>query len=138
MTDFGRDTSCTTSLRTGRFVSGARVVAEAAFRRLITPRGMLRGGEEEQNYGLDLSDLVGSVATKAEAAALPGRIEAELRKDRRIEAVKATVTSRQSGPAVEYLVTVEGETAVGPFELVVRATELDVALLRLDAGDATR
>ena len=43
MTDFGFDTSCTTALRTGRFSSGPRLVAEACFRRLSTLRGTLRG-----------------------------------------------------------------------------------------------
>jgi len=71
MTEFGRDISCTTSLRTGRYSTGLRLVAEAAFRRLSTRRGTLQGGVDEENYGLDLSSLIGSTATEADAAGLP-------------------------------------------------------------------
>jgi len=129
MSNFGRDTSCTTSLRTGVLVSGRRLVAEACYRRLITPRGMLRGGEDEANYGLDLSDLIGSVATKAAAAALPGQIQAELSKDERIESVTATVTSTVDGPSTSWVVSIEGTTAEGPFSLVIGVSEVTVDLL---------
>jgi hypothetical protein len=59
-TNYGRELSCTRTLKTGRYVSGVTVVAEAIYRRLTTPRGMLLGGESEGNYGLDLMSLVGS------------------------------------------------------------------------------
>src|SRR4051812_22568498 len=101
-TDFGTDSSCATSLVTGRMVSGGRLVAEAAFRRLTTPRGMLRGGEEEQNYGLDLLSLIGSTDPANTAASLPAQIAAELVKDPRIISVSSTVGITRNGPATEY------------------------------------
>lgn len=134
MTDFGRDLSCTTSLRTGRFVSGPRLVAEAAYRRLTTPRGMLRGGEEEANYGLDLTELVGSATGKEDAASLEGRIRNELVKDERIETVDVTVIASTKGPATSFAITVQAATADGPFTLRIQASELTVELLGITAG----
>ncbi len=136
MTDLGRDTICTTSLRTGRFATGARLVAEADFRRLTTPRGMLRGGEEEQNYGLDLTERIGSVATKADAAALGGQIRSELMKDDRHDEVTVTVVRSISGPAESWNITVEAKTGAGPFTLVLLASAVTVELLGITTGTA--
>jgi hypothetical protein len=133
MTDLGRDTSCTTSLRTGRIVSGARLVGEAIFRRITTPRGMLRGGEEEANYGEDISGLVGSTRPDLLIASLPGRLSAEIRKDERIEDVSVIVTSVRKGPSVELTVTIEATTSEGPFTLVVEASSVTAQLIGLEA-----
>ncbi len=75
MVDFGREISCTDSLKTGRFSTGARLVAEAAYRRLTTPRGTLRGGEEEANYGIDLTEMCGATNVKLLQASLPDGTE---------------------------------------------------------------
>lgn len=131
--NFGLDTSCTDSLRTGRLVSGARLVGEACYRRLITSRGTLPGGEDEQNYGLDLADLLGSVSTKADEAALPGRIQTELLKDERLNAVDVNVVSTKSGPSVSWEITIEGHTDAGPFVLVLGVAGVTVDLLKLQA-----
>lgn len=129
--NYGRDTSCTNTLRTGRYATGARLVAEAAYRRLITPRGSLRGSEEEQNYGLDLMDLVGSVSTKADAASLPGRIRSELTKDERITSLDVEVLRIVDGPSVAYQITIDGKCDAGPFNLTLKASEVTVELLGL-------
>ncbi len=134
MTDFGRDMSCTTELRTGRFATGARLVGEACFRRLTTPRGMLRGGEEEANYGLDLTELIGSGNVKADAASLPGRIKSELKKDERVLTVDATVTVTTEGPATVFDIAIECDTDEGPFTLTLRASDVDVELLGIEEG----
>jgi hypothetical protein len=133
--DFGRDISCTTSLRTGRMATGVRLVAEACYRRLTTPRGSLRGGEEEQNYGLDLTELVGSITTKADIEALPGRIRAELLKDERLESVDVFVTDTTEGVGKSYAIRVEGITGAGPFTLAVGVDEVTAELLGI--GDGT-
>jgi len=130
-TDFGRDISCTTSLRTGRFATGARHVGEAAYRRLTTPRGMLRGGEEEQSYGLDLTELIGSTSTKSDAAALPGRIKTELEKDERIASVEATVTTVKEGPSTSFEIVIVATTDAGPFTLKLAVDAVSVELLGL-------
>jgi hypothetical protein len=129
MTDFGTDTSCTNGLHSGRLVIGPRLVAEACYRRLTTARGMLRGGEDEQNYGLDLMDLVGSIASRAQAAALPGQIQAELLKDERLVSVDVDVVSTVSGPSTSYAVSILGHTDDGPFTLVLGVSNVSVDLL---------
>ena len=131
--DYGRDISCTDSLLTGRFATRARLVAQAAYRRLITPRLALRGGEEEQNYGLDLTELVGSSKTKADAAALPGRIRTELMKDERIETCSADVLVTVEGPATVFTITIVAETSEGPFTLTVLSTDVTTELLGISA-----
>ena len=129
-TDYGRDTSCTTSLRTGRFVTGARLVAEAIYRRLTTPRGMLRGGEDEANYGLDLTELCGATDIKTLTASLPGQIESEVTKDERIDSVSVEVLAVTEGPETTFTIQIsctllEGET----FELQLLASAVTVELL---------
>jgi hypothetical protein len=134
MADFGRDVSCTTELRTGRYVTGARLVGEAIYRRLTTPRGMLRGGEDEADYGIDLVDLIGSAATKSDAAALGGRIQSEVLKDERVTSVDVTVVASTTGPATEFVVNIAAETADGPFALKLSISELTVELVGLSVG----
>ncbi len=92
---------------------------------------MLRGGEEEHNYGLDLTELIGSASTKADAAALPGRIRSELTKDDRIESVECTVIASRDGPGATFTITIVAKTSEGPFTLKVLATEVTVELLGL-------
>lgn len=133
MTNYGRDISCTTSIRSGRFVTGARLVAEAAYRRLTTPRGMLRGGEEEADYGIDLADMVGSATTKADKASLSGRIATELKKDERITDVLVTVDDVSTGPGTEWIIGVEAKTGAGPFSLQVAVKDLDISLIGINA-----
>ena len=133
MTEFGRESSCTDSLKPGRFVSGVRVVAEAAYRRLTTPRGTLRGGEHEADYGLDLTEMIGSASTKATAASLPGRIKSELTKDERINAVEVQVTRSTDGPAETYIIKILGDTDEGPFDLQLLVGAVTVELLGIKA-----
>lgn len=128
-TNYGREVSCTDSLKTGRYVSGVTVVAEAIYRRLTTPRGSLLGGEAEANYGLDLMGLVGTVDTKGAAASLPGRIENEVRKDERVETVKADVVRTVVGPSTTYTITINVTTALGPFSLQMLVSAVTVELL---------
>ena len=123
--------SCTDSRRTGRYVRGPELVAQACYRRLTTPRGTLRGGADEANYGLDLVGLVGTITTPAHVAALPGRIQNELRKDERVADVAADVVATQSGPGTVYTVTIRGTTADGPFRLVLAVSSVTVELVGL-------
>lgn len=131
--NFGKDTSCAMSLRSGRYSTGARLVAEACFRRLTTPRGMLRGGDDEANYGLDLTELIGSASTKLDAAALGGRIKAEILKDERLLNVTVDVVRTLVGAGTHYDVTISGETDAGPFDLTLAVDEVTVELLGIEA-----
>jgi hypothetical protein len=132
-TDYGRDISCTDVIRTGRYVTGSKLVAEAAYRRLTTPRGMLRGGELEADYGIDLTELIGSAATKSDAAALSGRIQSELSKDERIAAVSVDVVASTSGPSTSFTITISASTSDGPFTLVLGASAVTVEILGIKA-----
>lgn len=131
---FGRDIGCTTGLRTGTLVRGARLVGEAAYRRLTTRRGTLRGGREEADYGLFLPGVVGTTSPRLAAVSLPGRIQSELLKDGRIEGVDVTATLSYlpAGAAVIDL-DVRCRTAVGPFALVLRVSSVTVELVGLEA-----
>jgi hypothetical protein len=133
---FGRDTFCVDSLRTGRFATGVRLVAQNAYHRLTTPRGQLRGGEEEQDYGLDLSEMIGGVASDADALAVQHRVRNELQKDERIGDVTVSVLVVRDAIATEYQITVVAQTAEGPFTLVVRVADVTVELLRLTTEPA--
>lgn len=136
-TNFGTDTSCTNGLRTGRYVSGLRLVAEALYRRLRTPRGTLQGGEEEQNYGLDLLDLLGSIVDPngSAAAALPAQIQAECLKDERVTDVTATVAQVKNGTVVSWTVTIAVTTGAGPFTFVLGVSSVSVDFLGFTSGD---
>lgn len=134
MTTYGKDISCTTSLRSGQFASGVMLVAQAMFRRLTTPRGMLSGSEEEDNYGIDLTELIGQVSTQATRIALAGRIRNELMKDERLDSVAITITEVPAGPAKAFLVDIRGVTAEGSFALQLSASEVTVELLGIKVG----
>ncbi|HXG69984.1 MAG TPA: hypothetical protein VNJ04_05145 [Gemmatimonadaceae bacterium] len=129
MVDYGRDMSCTTSLKTGRFVSGVRLVAEACYRRLTTPRGTLRGGEDESNYGLDLTAIIGRTDARSVEASLPGRIRSELEKDERIESVAVDMLVTTDAGRTTFGITVQCVTGEGPFELQLLASDVTVELL---------
>ncbi len=90
---------------------------------------MLRGGEAERNYGKDLSELIGSVAPKLAAASLPGQIKTELLKDERLESVAIVVKMVTEGPKVSFQIDIVGETAEGPFTLVLLASAVTIELL---------
>jgi hypothetical protein len=135
-TNYGRDTSCTDSLRTGRIVSGAMAIGEAAYRRLSTSRGTLRGREEEANYGEDLAEFVGKQASPSTSAMLPAIIRNELDKDERILSTEVDVTTKQDGPSVTYLVAVSCTTAEGPFTLQMSVSNVRVSLLGITTQEA--
>lgn len=127
--DYGRDISVTQSLRTGRFATNLQLVGEACYRRLTTPRGMLRGGEDEANYGLDLTDLIGSSNPLQLSQTLPGRIRSELLKDERVDGVDVSLTRSVSGPSTTFNIVIDVTTAAGPFTLQLLATAVTTSLL---------
>jgi hypothetical protein len=126
---FGKDVSCTDSLRSGRYATGVRLVAEACYRRLITPRGTLRGGEDEASYGLDLTTLVGKSNPRAVEVSLPGKIRSELTKDERVESVDVEVLTVVDGPSTTFVITISVTTAEGPFTLQVSVDDVTTELL---------
>jgi hypothetical protein len=92
---YGLDTWVADCVRTGRFSKGVMNVALALYRRLITPRGTLRGvkdDDDEANYGFDVAAYVGKVGYESAINALPGLIRGELLKDDRVTDVAVSVT----------------------------------------------
>lgn len=128
--DFGRDVLCVQALKTGRYATGLLLIAQNAYHRLITPRGMLPGAPD---FGLDLSELIGMGDSGDVAARLPGQIRNELVKDERIEDVQVEVVRSSSAGRVTYTITVSATTALGPFELVLAASDVSVDLLGITA-----
>lgn len=132
MTDFGRDVWCGDSRSTGRYASGWQAMALAAYRRLTTPRGMLDGGEEEADYGLDIEEeLLGEHHSDGLVASLKSKVRAELLKDERFQSVTCEITVSEEGPVVTYLVQVDAVTALGSFQIVVSVSEVTTALVGL-------
>jgi len=134
MTDYGRDTYCLDKLRTGRYASGATLVAQRVYRRFITPRGALIGGEEERNFGLDLAGMVGGASTPELVNAMPQRIRNEAAKDPQINptSVGVTVDASEEGSEYTYTITISARAAGGPFALVLGVSDVTVDLLRVD------
>jgi hypothetical protein len=87
----GQDVWCGRDYQPGRIATPRQNLALALYRRLITSRGTLRGGKEEESYGLDVEEYVGSVGTDVAIAALPALIAAECSKDNRVASVSARV-----------------------------------------------
>lgn len=133
MTDYGRDVYCLDSLRTGRWATGVRVVAQRCYHRLITRRGQLRGGEDEADFGYDVAGLVGH--TNKSIAAIQGEIRNELRKDPQVldAAVTVTRTVAANGSAA-YAIEVDCTTDAGPFSLVLAVSDVTVQLVGLEAA----
>ncbi len=135
-TNFGKDMSCTTGLRTSRYVRGVSLVGESYFRRLSTPRGTLRGGEAEQNFGLDLTTKIGTTASPAALAALPGEIASELMKDERSLSIDADIVESRTtdGVGKKWVVTVRAQTTEGPFSLQVGVSDVSAEFLGIAEG----
>jgi hypothetical protein len=128
---YGTEVWCTNGLQTGRLAKGKTALVQALFRRLITPRGTLRGGDEEANYGIDLAGYVGQVGDEVAALALPSVVRGELLKDERVTDVVATITaSTASNLGVSYTlavaVTPHDELESFTFNVAVSAASVEL------------
>lgn len=134
MIGYGQDTWCTNSLKPGRLVRGALLVGQAAYRRLITPRGRLRGGEAESNYGLGLSEMIGHVGGPRLAASLPAIVRAELLKDDRIADVTTQAVWDASTSTLNVVIVGMLHDSADNFELTLSVSEVTTTLLGLKAA----
>ena len=125
-TTYGRDIFADDSLESGRFASELVLVAQNCKHRLITVRGTLIGGEEEADYGLGIEAKLGNTTTAQEAAALPGQIDNELKKDPRVLSTSSAVSSVQNGPEVEWTVNTTVMTEAGNFTLAISELTIDI------------
>lgn len=129
---FGTDTWCTDSLRTGRLVTATTLLAHALYRRLITPRGVLRGGQDESAYGVDVTGYVGAVGYEIAEAALPNIVRAELKKDDRVQNVVVRATLRgATGPTQSLLLEIDVYPVddTETFSLTLAVSEVETQLL---------
>lgn len=129
---YGRALWCTDQIRSGRRATHMQVVAHALFRRLITPRGTLRGGEEETAYGFDVSGYIGATSEDFAAVSLPAQVRAELMKDDRVSdvAVDAFISTGANGLTQVVLnVTAVLADESGDFAFTVAATAVTTTLL---------
>lgn len=125
-TGFGIDLDCSDDLREDMaLATGARMLAQAIYRRLTTPRGAVL---DAPDYGLDVRAFLSRGMTAAELAAIPGQIRSEVTKDERIE--DADVHARMTAPDTLEL-TIRCSTAAGPFELVISVTAAAAILVEV-------
>lgn len=111
-TGYGVDVSLTDKLVTSRLVSGKRVVLEALYRRLTTPRGSLGSSvfPEDLLYGFDASSFVGAVGYERARSVIAGMVENELSKDDRVLSVKCEASlSAQPDGSTLLLLDVDAE-----------------------------
>lgn len=131
-TGYGVDTWCADSLVTGRLDSGPGLVLRAIYRRYITPRGTLRGGDDEEVYGFDLSSYVGSTDAEIVLRTLPALMQAEALKDDRVVTAVATV-AREDSPdgTISIVATVRIRLAgeLTDFALTLGISEVTTRLL---------
>lgn len=127
---YGADTWAVNGVRTGRLVTGRLLVAQALYRRLITPRGSLF---YDTSYGFDLSEFVGEVGPELAAAAMPGRIRNELLKDDRVSSVDASVEVVTEGAETELVVSVTATLADSgeAFSLTLGVSSVTTELLNI-------
>lgn len=125
----GRDTYCLDTLSPGRLVSGKALVAQRLYRRLVTPPGMLRGGEDEADFGVDLPGMVGGIEPVALASTLPVRVENELRKDPAVSEITVDATRTSDASGVTWTLRIDVETTEGDVELIMAVSDVSVELL---------
>ncbi len=128
---FGSDISCTTDITaTLDEVSGdsSLAVAQAAYRRLATPRG---GLIDDDDYGLDVRRYLGRPMTAQEVQAITGEIRNELLKDDRIDSVDEVSLVEASGQTFDL--TVRCTTAAGPFRLTLAVADADTLIKEMSA-----
>jgi hypothetical protein len=134
-TGYGVDSWATDSVFTGRLARGKTLVAQACYRRLTTPRGTLRGGPDEENYGIDLSSIIGAGNPLRVQAMLPSMIRGELVKDDRVADVSVTADYTQDTAGRASFVIVVNVQLYEPdsdFELTIAVSGVTTKLVGLE------
>ena len=128
-TDFGTTISVSFDLSSSIFSlkTGLACLAQDCLNRLSTDRGSLFYDED---YGLDVRIYLNKRAIQGTPFRASAEIASELKKDPRIESVKASVSFSSSG---EGKITLELTTLAGPFLLVLSATPEIVKIAKVEA-----
>lgn len=126
-----RDTYCLDSLKTGRYASGAQLVGQRLYRALTSPRGCLRGSPAHEQWGDDLNEVIGmSGAAKDFERAIRAKVSRACSKDEQISSFTCDVlTTTETNGASTATVTIDAQTAFGPFNLVLAISEVTVQIL---------
>ena len=143
MTGYGSDVWCEDQIIAGRMAYGWRMVLQACFRRLTTPRGALwfltdpdSTGDAEGAYGFDIRSWIGQVGAEDAVRSLPALISAELTKDPRVGRARATaeLMPRADGNPLEdmlrirILITLADSSQT--FPLTIAASAVSAAIIR--------
>lgn len=128
----GRDTYCLDAYKPGRTVTGAELLGQRCYHRLITPQGTLRGGEDEANFGLDLAGFVGRTEDAHLASMLPVVVRNELLKDQTVDAVAVKAVRTDSGGLVTWTLTISVTGTDAEVDLIVAVSEVTVELLGMN------
>lgn len=123
MTDLGTDYS----LIERRLKTGLDNLRGAILRQLQTPRG---GLFYDPGYGFDLREAVNAPWNAQTRYQLETFAQAAVERDPRV--LEAEVEARQID-LERIRLTIRGQTAAGPFALVIDATALTAEVLRADA-----
>lgn len=128
---FGSDLACAGDITEAALeLSGdnVRLVTEAAYRRLTTPRGTL---DDDPDYGLDARAFLAVPLTVANRRDITSQVSAELLRDDRIESVEVALVQ----PALNTLeVSVAGVTAAGSFAFTLALTDAGALLKEFASG----
>lgn len=120
MTDFGRDVYCDDSIRTGRYASGAVLVGQRYFHRLIAIAGQIPGNEDDRNFGEALNDLIGLPGGPDTERQIRSKLNRAADLEEAILSVDiAITTTRDSVGDYTHEIAVDAKTDVGPFRLVL-------------------
>ena len=133
---YGIDIWCYDAVQPGRLARGRQVVVQALYRRLITPRGTLRGGPEEENYGIDLAEYCGAIGYANAVAAIPAVVRGELSKDDRVAEVSCTASrldSTDGTVSIVLTVTVRLDDEADTFDFTLAVSDVTVTLLGVNA-----
>lgn len=107
-----------------RLCWGEENLQNSLLRRLHAGQGCLAFIGDDPTYGRDVANLLNrSWSETGEMAAEGGAIAAELRKDPRVQDARARIVASQDS----LTIYIDGESAEGPFSLVVPVGSLTVA-----------
>lgn len=127
--DLGVDIACINEIPSSfSLAKGYTNLAMALLRRLQTPRGFLAEAfDDDPEYGYDLLERLNDELTEAELGGIDGEVEAELRKDERVEDITTSFVFSRADNAAEL--TIDVHTADGPFRLILKISDLTTTIL---------
>lgn len=128
-TDYGTCISVTDDLPLRwKMATGARVLAEACYRRWSTDRGSL---PYDLDYGTNVRDMIGATMSRAEVSTWQTRIANEALKDERVADCTVAIVYDAAAASAEITATITPSSAAS-FRLVVAVSSVTVELLRIE------